>query len=94
MGAAEAEVRSPLVKWRYLPSRSPTVPTCSWQARNRTTVTGKLVRTIHGPKYRLFGGSGLAIDGDDLFVANVYGESVTELNVSTGALVRVVTGSA
>jgi len=30
------------------------------------------------------------VAGDDLFVANLNGKSVTELNASTGALVRVV----
>jgi len=32
----------------------------------------------------------IAVAGDDLFVANLNGKSVTELNASTGALVRVV----
>ena len=34
----------------------------------------------------------LALRGDDLFVANPPGGSVTELNASTGALARVISG--
>ena len=36
----------------------------------------------------------LTVAGDDLFVANNFGNSVTELDISTGALVRVVSGPA
>jgi hypothetical protein len=35
----------------------------------------------------------MAIAGTDLFVANAFGNSVTELSTSTGALVRVISGS-
>ncbi len=34
----------------------------------------------------------LALRGPDLFVANYYGNSITEVSASTGALVRVISG--
>ena len=37
--------------------------------------------------------AGLAVSGDHLFVANSGANSLTELNASTGALVRVIAGS-
>ena len=36
----------------------------------------------------------MAVDGADLFVTNWFNNSVTELNASTGVLVRVISGSA
>ena len=36
----------------------------------------------------------MAVAGGDLFVANYNGGSVTEVNASTGALVKVVSGPA
>jgi hypothetical protein len=36
----------------------------------------------------------LAVSGSDLFVANADGNSVTELNASTGARVRVISAAA
>ena len=48
---------------------------------------------ISGPAYKLDYAYAMALSGDDLFVANLYGGSVTELNASTGSLVRVLAGS-
>jgi hypothetical protein len=70
------------------------------------TTTGALVRVLAGPAYHFEYPSALAVSGPDLFVANrsMYGPygwpagtsslkgSVTQLNVSTGALVRVIHG--
>jgi hypothetical protein len=61
--------------------------------------TGALVRVVSGPAYRFDGPGAMVLDGDDLFVANgqaprasLRGGSLTEINASTGALVRVVSG--
>ena len=35
----------------------------------------------------------IAADRGDLFVTNNYGNTVTEINAATGALVRVISGS-
>jgi hypothetical protein len=52
------------------------------------------VRVISGAQYDIYDPSALAIDGPDLFVVNsgdiTGGGSVTELNASTGALVKVI----
>jgi outer membrane protein assembly factor BamB len=65
--------------------------------------TGALVRVISGPKYEFDSPDAVASSGPDLFVANegncidqCHGEgaSVTELNASTGAVVRVFPGQA
>ena len=54
------------------------------------------MRVISGPSYKFNHPRALALRGPDLFVANegdgVGGSSVTELNASTGALVRVISG--
>lgn len=67
--------------------------------------TGAIVRVIRGPTYQLSSPSGIAIDGPDVFVTNQKGMAyvasgaksqgtVTEFVASTGALVRVIGGSA
>jgi carbonic anhydrase len=51
---------------------------------------------VSGSAYHFNYPEAMAMDRDDLFVANNAGSgggSVTELNASTGALVRVVSGS-
>ena len=57
-------------------------------------MTGALVRVISGPGYQFDTPDAMVLDGDDLFVANGGGlgrtGSLTEVNASTGALVRVV----
>jgi hypothetical protein len=50
--------------------------------------TGALVRVVVGPQYEFNYPYTLAVNGDDLFVAD--GFSVTELDTSTGRLVRVL----
>jgi hypothetical protein len=65
--------------------------------------TGRLVRLIEGAAYGFNGIAGMAADGADLFVANdtedtggsVPGAdgSVTEVDISTGNLVRVISGA-
>ncbi len=60
--------------------------------------TGTIVRVISGRKHRLNDPDALAVVGGDLFVANVgdiphigaSGASITEISVSSGALVRVI----
>jgi outer membrane protein assembly factor BamB len=61
--------------------------------------TGTLVRVISGPEYKIGGPYAIAVAGDDLVVANATDNSLltdnawlTEINVSTGALVRVISG--
>jgi hypothetical protein len=60
-----------------------------------------LVRIISGPAYQFDGLSDMAVVGADLFVSNALptspggvGDSVTEINISTGALVRVISAPA
>ena len=48
------------------------------------------MRVIAAPRYQLNAPGAIAVAGDDLFVANRGGNSVTELNTSTGVLVRVI----
>ena len=48
---------------------------------------------VHVYGWGFKGPEALAVSGSDLFVANYYGNSVTELNASTGALVRVISAS-
>ena len=45
------------------------------------------------PVNRFDGPQALAVSGSDLFVADLNGDSVTEVSASTGALVRVILGS-
>jgi hypothetical protein len=52
------------------------------------------VRLLSSPAYKFNEPQGMAVAGDDLFVGNGGGNSVTELDASTGALVRVLSGSA
>ena len=66
--------------------------------------TGALVRVISAARYRFNNPDTLAVDGQDLFVANqgvplsppdsaTHLGSVTELDTVTGALVRVIPAS-
>ena len=52
------------------------------------------MRVVSGAAYHLEAPDALAVSNGDLFVANGAGSSLTELNASTGALVRVVSGPA
>jgi hypothetical protein len=59
--------------------------------------TGALVRVLSGAQYRFVGPDGFAVAGPDLFVANgsvpqgsTTGDPITEVDASTGALVRLV----
>jgi DNA-binding beta-propeller fold protein YncE len=53
--------------------------------------TGAVVKQMVGPQYGFAYPDALALNGDDLFVAN-YGGSVTEMNTLTGAVVRQISG--
>jgi hypothetical protein len=48
---------------------------------------------ISASRYRFNGPDAIAPSGPDLFVANEDGNSITELNASTGSLVRVISAS-
>jgi hypothetical protein len=53
------------------------------------------VRVLAGHRYRFDGPAAMAVIGTDLFVANYGGGgSVTELDASTGALMKVLSGAA
>jgi hypothetical protein len=54
--------------------------------------TGALIRVISGAQYGFDNPDGLALSGNELFVANSYkwtAGSITEINASTGALIRI-----
>ena len=52
------------------------------------------VRVLSAPPYRFNHPGAMALSGNDLFVANDLGNSITELNASTGAALRVLSGPA
>ena len=52
--------------------------------------TGDLVTVLSGSGYKFDGPGQMALSGPDLFVVNNFGQSVTELDASTGALVGVL----
>ncbi|MGO9196528.1 MAG: hypothetical protein ACLQK4_05310, partial [Acidimicrobiales bacterium] len=56
--------------------------------------TRMLVRVIKGAAYRFDQPQALAVSGNYLFVTNLAGSLWTEVNVSTGAFVRVISASA
>lgn len=72
-----------------------------------STLDGAVVRSLSGRKFGLEEPSALAVHGDDLFVANSrlltpvlaegidlpFGGSVSEVDVATGQLVRVISGA-
>ncbi len=65
-----------------------------------SAATGALVKVISGPSYRfaflnkrLLSAAAVASDGSHVWVTNFAGNAVTELSASTGALVRVISGS-
>jgi DNA-binding beta-propeller fold protein YncE len=53
-------------------------------------VTLALVKVITGSHYQFNTPQAISSDGTHVWVANYWGESVTELNAATGALVRVI----
>ena len=53
--------------------------------------SGRLIRVIHGARYRFNGPDSIASDGAHVWVANG-GESVTELSAISGRLIRMVRG--
>ena len=57
-----------------------------------SATSGALIRVIGGPQYGLADPQALAVDGDDVWVADGNGGSVTEINAGKGALTRVVAG--
>jgi hypothetical protein len=52
--------------------------------------TGKAVRTIAGPTFALVRPAAFSVSGPDVFVADKGDNSVTEANIASGRLVRVV----
>jgi DNA-binding beta-propeller fold protein YncE len=52
--------------------------------------TGGLIRIIGAPQYRFDGAQDLITVGDLVWISNTYNNYLTELRLSTGALVRVV----
>jgi hypothetical protein len=54
--------------------------------------TGSSLRDVSSPSYQLNGGLHLVIAGPDLFVASSDGGSLSEVDTSTGALVRLLSG--
>ena len=52
------------------------------------------VRVLSALPYRFNHPGAMALSGNDLFVANDLGNSITELNASTGAALRVLSGPA
>jgi DNA-binding beta-propeller fold protein YncE len=52
--------------------------------------TGKAVRTIAGPSFALLHAAAFSVSGPDVFVADKGDNSVTEVNIANGRLVRVV----
>ena len=51
------------------------------------------MKVISGSSYGFDSPDAITSDGTHVWVANLYGNSVTELSASTGALVRVIRGS-
>lgn len=51
---------------------------------------GSLVRTVSGPKFAFADPVALAVSGPDIFVADKGDNSVTEVRIASGGLVRVV----
>ena len=56
--------------------------------------TGALVSVISRQQYHFASPDALALSGGDLFVADQGGNSITEINAGTGALLRVISGLA
>jgi hypothetical protein len=54
--------------------------------------SGNLVRTVSGSSFGFDNPVALAVSGSDVFVADRGSNAVTEVNTTTGALVRVVRG--
>ena len=52
--------------------------------------SGKVVRCVNSSSYGFDGTGVMASDGTHIFVANTAGDSVTEVNASTGSLVRIL----
>ena len=50
------------------------------------------VRNFSGGSYGFNGPEGLATDGSHIWVANSFGNSVTELDATTGAWIRTLSG--
>jgi hypothetical protein len=46
-----------------------------------SVATGRLISVLWDPRYQFSGPVAMAVAGDNLFVANFYGESVTELPI-------------
>ena len=56
------------------------------------TSTGAQVMDLSASRYRFRSPSAVAVVGQDVFVANQQGASVTEVDAKSGALVRVISG--
>ena len=54
--------------------------------------TGSLVRTVTGPSFAFADPVAFAVSGGGVFVADKGDNSVTEVRIATGALVRVIAG--
>ncbi len=53
--------------------------------------TGKAIRTIAGSSFALEYPSAFSVSGPDVFVADKGNNAVTEVNINTGRLIRVIT---
>lgn len=54
--------------------------------------TGVLIRVISGAPYDLRGATAMAVQGQDLYVADAGANAVTEIDPATGALVKLLQG--